>query len=376
MNQLLSPNVAPPAARAITRARPTGGVFSLLAVATLAATAAGAAEVFTETNSAAGNEILRFRSGDDGSGLTLATRTSTGGLGTDGGLGNQGAIALSGDGHRLFAVNAGSNDVSVFALGEHSLELVDRVPSGGTEPVSLALDGDLLYVLNAGGAGNISGFRVSAAGHLDAIPGSTRPLSAPAAGAAQVGFDREGEELVVTEKATNRIDLYIVADGLAQGPYVQASHGLTPFGFAFDRRDHLLVSEAHSNALSSYDLVEAAPGLALISGSVATQQIAACWVAIAGGGRFAYTTNTASGSVTGFRIERTGTLSSLTPGGQTAVTGGAPTDMAVSRDGRLLFVLTTGLGGVAALQVHADGSLTAAGSATGVPSSASGLAAR
>jgi 6-phosphogluconolactonase (cycloisomerase 2 family) len=350
----------------------------LIAGAALASTA-GAATVYSETNSASGNAIQIYQSAADGS-LTLASSVSTGGLGTGAGLGNQGALALSDGGRWLYAVNAGSNDISVFSVSDTGLTLVDRVSSGGTTPISLTAHDQLLYVLNSGDTGNITGFRTSFNGHLHAISDSTRALSSSTAGAAQVGFDRNGDALVVTEKATNRISTYSLDDDRPTGPIVHASNGMTPFGFAFDRRDTLLVSEAfggHANAaaLSSYDLDE--PGtLQLISGSVPAEQTAACWVVVARHGRYAYVTNTGSGTVTGYSVARSGALTRLTADGVSGVTGGGPTDAGASADGRTLFVLSPSIGQIVGFRVNEDGSLLKLGSALGAPATATGVVVR
>src|SRR5262245_47933706 len=210
----------------------------------LASSGALSATLYTETNSASGNQVQVYESTPDGI-PTLVAEVATGGLGSGAGLGSQGALALSSDHRLLFAVNAGSNDVSSFeVVGTHGLRLVSRVSAGGTAPISLSTHGDLLYVLNSGGTGNIAGFHIRHDGSLQAITGSSQPLSSAASGPAQVGFDRDGDTVVVTEKNTNKIVIYHVTDGRAGEPEVHASHGTTPFGFAFDRRDDLLVSEA------------------------------------------------------------------------------------------------------------------------------------
>ncbi len=360
-------------------------VAALAALATIAATAitsvSSAAVVYTETNSAAGNEVQIYRTATDGS-LTLTGAVATGGLGTDGGLGNQGAIVLTKNGRGLFAVNAGSDDLSAFAVTPRGLVWTDKISSGGTQPVSVTVHDNLLYVLNAGGSGNISGFHILANGRLKAIPHSTLPLSSAAAGAAQVEFDRDGDTLVVTEKATNKISVYSVDDyGVATGPVVLPSNGRTPFGFAFDRHNNLLVSEAFggapgASALSSYDLGEDPIALETISPSVPANQTAACWVVLARHGRFAYVTNTGSGTITGFRVDRSSALTRLTADGVTGVTGGNPLDAAVDRDTRTLFVLTPRLGQIVVFHVRADGSVVNVGSALGVAGNATGLVAR
>ena len=63
--------------------------------------------------------------------------------------------------HRLlFAVNAGSDSVSVFRVRGDRLGLADVDPSGGDFPASIAVFDDLVYVLNAGNNGRLQGFRV------------------------------------------------------------------------------------------------------------------------------------------------------------------------------------------------------------------------
>lgn len=214
--------------------------------------------VYALTNSAQANAVAVFRRDANGS-LDPAGTVPTGGRGNGQQLGSQGALA-GGSRRRLFAVNAGSNSVSVLQVTSDGLRLVETAPSGGTKPISLTVHGDLLYVLNAGGRGNIAGFRIGEGGELRAIAGSRRPLSTSAAGPAEAHFSPDGDLLVVTEKATNTIDTYRVRDdGVADGPVAHPSAGMTPFGFTFDRRGHLLVSEAFGgtpgqSAVSSYRL--------------------------------------------------------------------------------------------------------------------------
>src|SRR5215212_741791 len=204
-------------------------------------TTAAAGAVYALTNAAAGNSVVALDRDSDGT-LTAAGTYSTGGLGSGAGLGSQGALVLSHNNQWLFAVNAGSNDVSVFSVDHHGLRLADRVSSGGTMPISLTEDNNVLYVLNAGGSGNITGFSVGHNGHLSAISGSTQPLSGGATGPAQVQFSADGTLLAVTEKNTNMIDIYNVSkQGVAGGPGTHPSAGTTPFGFAFGKGGKLLV---------------------------------------------------------------------------------------------------------------------------------------
>src|SRR6476620_2760342 len=240
-------------------------------------------QVYSMSNATSGNSVLAYNRSADGS-LTYAASYPTGGLGTGGGLGNQGGIQLDESGKTLVVVDAGSNEVSSFRVnGDGSLTFADKVASGGTMPISVTISGNLVYALNAGGAGNISGFTLSSQGDLAPIAGSTRSLSTSASGPAEVSFDPSGKTLVVTEKNTNRLSTYSVdANGVAQGPTVTPAAGVTPFGFAFTNNGTLVVSEAfggaaNSSAVSSY--APAGDGWAVISASVPTTETSACWIA-------------------------------------------------------------------------------------------------
>lgn len=336
--------------------------------------------VFTLSNSAAGNAVLAFSRAADGS-LSPAGSFATLGNGTGAGLGSQGAVALSEDGRFLFAVNAASNSITSFAVDGATLSRVSTVASGGTLPISLTVHGDLLYVLNAGGVENITGFSVSTSGALSILAGSSRPLSGTGVQPAQVGFDPSGQRLVVTEKATNLIDVYAVtSSGYASGPVVNPSAGQTPFGFAFNQKGVLIVSEAFggavdASAVSSYTLGNGG-GLSVVSASVPTTETAACWVAVTRNGRFAYAANTGSASVTGFEV-RDSRLSILDADGRTGGTGTTPIDAAVSRNSQFLYTLTADSHAISAFAVRtSDGSLTDVAGAGGLPAGTVGLAAQ
>ena len=336
--------------------------------------------VFTLSNSAAGNAVIAFARGTDGT-LTPAGTFATQGNGTGAGLGSQGAVALSGDGLFLFAVNAASNSITSFAVDGTNLTRVSTVASGGTLPISLTTHGNLVYVLNAGGTENITGFSVDANGGLTVLPGSTRPLSGTGVGPAQVGFDPSGSWLVVTEKNTNLIDVYAVSSGgLTSAPVISPSAGQTPFGFAFNQRGVLIVSEAFgggidASAVSSYTFGTNG-ALSVVSASVPTTETAACWVAVTNNGKFAYAANTGSASVTGYRVDKA-SLSILNTDGKTGNTGTTPIDAAVSRNSQFLFTLTAGSHTISAFTVRQDdGSLSPVSGAAGLPVGTVGLAAK
>lgn len=332
--------------------------------------------VYVQTNQASGNEIAVFTRSADGT-LTLSDTVPTDGLGTGSGLGSQGSVILSNDGRLLFAVNAGSDEISVFHVDSSGLTLIDKVSSGGIRPTSLTLYKDLLYVLNAGGNGNITGFIVDQAGQLTALAGSTRPLSGNGTAPAQISFSKDGGMLVVTERATNMIVTYAVGnDGLASDPTAHPSSGITPFGFAFTQQGALIVSEAFggaplASAVSSYDVSNG--GLDVISGSVATGQTAACWIAVSKNGKFAYSTNAGSGSVSAYRVETDGKLSLVDGAAGITGDGTSPIDATVSNNGQYLYVLNGRTHNISAFAIQADGTLTSIGMFEGLPAGSAGI---
>lgn len=356
---------------------------------TIAAINLKSGAVYVLTNQVS-NAVAVFDRAPDGT-LTPAGMFSTGGAGnpipppgdspTDP-LASQGALALSNNNRLLFAVNAGSNEISSLSIGKDSLTLVDKVSSGGIRPISLSVHGDLLYVLNEGGTPNITGFTVGTTGKLIPLPGSTRPLiGGSMADPAQVSFSSDGALLVVTEKATNLIDVYVVgADGVAGPPVSNPSNGQTPFGFAFDQRNNLIVSEAfggapNASAISSYNAAFSGV-LSVVSDSVLDFQTAACWIVITDSGRYVYTTNTASGSVSSYELASSGALTLLNSVAANTGAMSSPIDMALTNGSRYLYVHAAGQQTVQGFRVEADGSLTPINGAGGVPIGAQGIAAR
>ena len=261
------------------------------------------------------------------------------------------------DGRRLFAVNAGSNTISLLRVAPSGPVLEDVASSRGVRPISVTSHGRLVYVLNAGGGAtpaNIAGFwrfggRPDPAAGLEpaAQRGAARPGADPVlARRAAARRHREGHEPIVT---------YAVGLlGYAGAPQVSPSAGQTPFGFAFDRpppphrlrglrrragRERALVVRARAGG-----------GVTPIDPNVATTETAACWVVVTGNGRYAYTTNTGSASVSGYAVGSDGDLTLLDADGKTATTGATPIDAALSHGSRFLYVLAGAAHEIDALQ--------------------------
>lgn len=321
--------------------------------------------VYTMTNDATDNHILIYDRAADGT-LDFAASVSTGGRGSGAGLGSQGAIILGAHGRRLFAVNAGSNEISSFVVENGELVLADSIGSGGVHPTSLTIHDDVLYVLNTGVAatatspavdGNITGFFVNSDGELRPIPRSTQSLGTGFLNPAEVQFDVDGDVLVVSERTPNLLATFTVdRHGLAHRAQTIATSGASPFGFGLTR-DTLVVSEPGSSATSSYHLRDDGQVTALTR-ALGAGQAAPCWVVISRDGHVAYVANTGGNSVSAYALDRRGNLSLVNATAALEAPGAGPADMALAHNGRFLYV-RNGNGTLSSYRVDDDGALSA-----------------
>ena len=162
-----------------------------------------------------------------------------------------------------------------------SLPAWDQINKHAFKIISGTENADLVYVLNAGGEGSITGFVKQHGCFLTPIEGSTVSLNitdgqnppfflvAPA----QIGFTPDGSHLVVLIKGRTEgsILLYPVdyTTGLLGEPTQTRSAGFTPFAFEFDGRGNLLVAEAFGTATR----IPAVQGPTLNAGSVSSYEI-------------------------------------------------------------------------------------------------------
>ena len=339
----------------------------------------GAHAVFVMTNAVGRNEVISFQRAADGS-LQEGRTFATGGRGTGGvtdPLESQGSLALSQDHSFLFAVNGGSGEISVFFVDGSKLLLVDKAVSGGAEPNAVAQHGNLVYVLNVGGSSNVVGFRLNARGQLRKIPNSTRFLTTNNSEAASLAFSPDGQFLVVTERATNNIDVFHVQDDGTLGPIVvNPSPDPGAFSVSFAPNGAALVSETgpaggnNASAISSYSVI-ANGTLSPISTGVATLGNANCWNAVTPNGQFVYVSNAGSSTISGFAISAAGRL---TPIGSTVVgtnpSGSTNLDITVSADGKFVYTLNSGTGTIGIFAIQSDGTLNSLGDAGGLSESA------
>src|SRR5215210_1377098 len=332
--------------------------------------------VFVQTNELNGNRIVVFERSGSGH-LTRAGSYATGGNGgiaapgtESDRLASQGSLVYD-EGHRLlFAVNAGSDSISLFRVRGDRLELTDVDGSGGDFPASIAVSGDLVYVLNSGDDGRLQGFRIHG-NHLHRLSGSSRSLGLAntdppnfLTSPGQIGFTPDGSKLVVTTKAIkSTIEVFDVRrDGrLSQTPVSNASATPVPFAFTFDPAGRLVSGEAGTSSVTTYML--GSDGRLTGPQSLSDGQVALCWIVRAG--EFYFVSNTGSNTLSGYRIDAAGRPSLVTPTGLVATTPAGPIDLAVS--GGFLYAQTGTAGTVEEFRIEATGTLTRIGSITGPP---------
>jgi 6-phosphogluconolactonase (cycloisomerase 2 family) len=350
--------------------------------------AAGA--VFAMTNATEGNEIVVYERFSNGT-LNRLRNVSTRGLGIGVDTDTQGPLRLSENNRYLYAVNPGSDNISVFEVDGTRLRFL-QIIDAGDQPLSLTISGNLLYVLDGSVAEQgIMGFRIANNGTLTPLPNSFRMLSSPIAVPGEIRFSPDGRVILVTHKTTNvlltpqnAIDAFTVGnDGYASAmPIRNASFGLRPFALAFRNDNRLVVVEAFNaapnmSAASSYQLNQDGT-LTVISGSVQSGQTDICWVVITDDGRFAFTANFGSGTISSFGFSNTGALTLINGTAASLGDMSQPVDISLSRNSRYLYQLLRGDGAVAAFRIENNGSLSPLGVVTGglpVGDGASGLAA-
>src|SRR5215210_7309354 len=272
--------------------------------------------VFVQTNELNGNRIVVFERSGSGH-LTRAGSYATGGRGgiaapgtESDRLASQGSLVYDERHRLLFAVNAGSDSVSTFRVEGTRLQLKDVTPSGGDFPASVAVRDDLVYVLNAGGTGILQGFEIRGH-HLRPLEGSARSLGLAntdppnfLTSPGQVGFTPNGRKVIVTTKASgSTIDVYRVRhDGrLSREAVRNPSATPVPFAFTFDSSDRLVVGEAGTSSVTTYEIRHR---MLANPQSRTDGQMALCWIVRAR--EFYYVANTGSNNVSGYRIDRDG----------------------------------------------------------------------
>jgi 6-phosphogluconolactonase len=332
--------------------------------------------VYVQTNDADVNEVVAFVRGTDGK-LDRLGAYPTGGKGSGTPhLPSQSSVVLSGG--RLYVTNAGSHDVTVFAVDDDQVAPLDRAASGGTAPRSVTVHGNRVFVLNTEGDANVSGFVLEDDKLVPA--GGTHALG-PGSDPAQVAVSPDGRTLLVTDRATDSIHAFaIAADGALTSHTAHSSAGATPYGFDVTADGVLVVTEAAGAqagkaSASSYRLGRPAE-LTAVSGPVGNTRSEVCWAVVTNDGRTAFVTNFADGTISSYEIRDDGAIVLREAVAATTVDGEPGIrDEALSADGRYLYALHADSGQVFGWEVGSDLALSPLGSANGLPLTAAGLAA-
>ncbi|HEX3298476.1 MAG TPA: beta-propeller fold lactonase family protein [Actinomycetota bacterium] len=362
-----------------------------VAVPTIAtATTPVVGHVYVNDNTTGTNTLGAFDQHSDGSLTPMAgSPFSAGGAGTGTIVGSQGSIQSTPDGNWVLAVDAGSNQISVLAVapdGSLTPAAGSPVSSGGIEPVSIAVHGDLVYAANKGNGStgsNYTGFTLSDDGRLTPLTNSTVSLP-PTALPGDILFNGTGKNLIgievgTTDPSTFLIDSFRVgADGrltaAAGSPFPAEAAG--PFGSEFSPTDphHLYVSNAHggtgNGSVSAFSVNPNAKLKSITGSPFADNQTAPCWVEISHDGRYLFTVNTGSTTISSYRILANGTLALI---GSTPFRGGVgigPFDARLDTTGTHLYVVDAAAAAVSGFAVSGGSLSELASSPTPLPTGA------
>lgn len=373
---------------------------------------AGEGAVYVLTNQASGNTVVALRRAEDGT-LIRVQEVSTGGLGSGPGitppplppgpgpdpLQSQDALIASADGHFLLAVNAGSNDISVLAITRQGLQLTDRISAGGVFPISVAIRKNLVYVLNEGGPSfspdtfpgeipSVTGFLLGFTGKLLMIPNSARSLGSFVGHPSDVVISPDGELLLVPETFANVMHVFHLGEDGRTGVHdILPSNSPTPAAFAFGH--HQLIAVTEVNTVSSAGGRRFAPNAASVSTyritdentlqsvsiSVPNHQTATCWIRFTPNGRFLYTVDSGTGTISAYQVSPKGEISLLPSTNIGGIRTGS-IDFDITADGRFLYVVSAFIGTVQGFRIEKDGSLTPVLRLAGFPISTQGIVAR
>jgi len=296
--------------------------FAIVGAVRTPAWSAGVTDIiWLESNSTAGNSILAFKNNGSGSPTFLGS-TPAGGIGVFdstfalGPFDSDQNLLVSPDGTLLFAVNSGSNSIAVFHITPDGLQAVEGSPfsSGGSDPVSLGLKGDILTVVNkdqdpAQNANlvqpNYTTFRVWPNGQLTAVEHSTvsvaygsSPSQALIASRAPVVFGADFlggllQSLRIDEDGRLRQNL---PQALPDFVFTGQTGGHQPLGMRTHPNLRILyvdITPISEIAVYRYD----ERGRLFFVGTVSDSGTAPCWTVVNHTGTRLYATNTGDNSI-------------------------------------------------------------------------------
>ena len=259
----------------------SAAIAAISASSSFAAQAAGPL-VATATNGA-NNQVLVY----DTTGKLVATLPTQG---EGGAAGNAGGLTYGFE--HLAVVNFGSSNVTVFEHdADHSNFIVSQIVPAASNPLSVALSADHLYIL---GTKTIESHRIDTHG-IDPRADGIASLVLADGSAAQVGVLTR--ELVIAEKnnviETVKLDASGAVTGATSAVANIPANVNAPFGLA-TRGNDAYVTIAHANEIS---LVR---NDAVLATTPSNTQHAPCWATL--DGPFLFTANAASGTVSRYAV--------------------------------------------------------------------------
>jgi len=331
-------------------------------------------------NAATNRVVAYLRSATTGK-LTLIGAYGTTGTGSRSFILSQGGLGIDATQRFLYACNPGSNDISVMEIDPKTgaLSYRSKVPSGGTMPVSLAVQGSpgsgLVVVANSpltGAGSTYVSFRMNADGSLKRLCGTSGLPACRKANpvTTQVLFSNDGKLMVGVTGAhttSGAVTVYSVstATGVLTPTAVHADPTRSPYGGQFRPGtaagvNHLIMSDVGPDLGN-----EGADAYIVTATSIAaypkviTGEQDACW-AVARADGAAWVINTSAGSITLMNFDAAGRLR-LPAGSDGTEPEGAfdnlPSEAALSPDGGYLYVINNKRVG-ASIQMFRTGDTT------------------
>jgi 6-phosphogluconolactonase len=276
----------------------------------------------------------------------------TGGNGTTAIQGSQAhAVVVNGD--FLYAVNSGSDSFSTFRVGSDGRPVwLATTPSNGVRPVSIAVHGNLLFVLNQGiPAGDdggpinafVKGFVIGPDGLASPIPDATFEFDSEDM-PSDVFFTGNGLRLAVMKSGANAISTFRVASSGELSDNESISVGSQPVGGAATSRlpwtgFAAVVEDPGAASVVSFFAKETPLLIVSQYFPPANTDIDPCWAVTNVAGDRLWTSNFKPRSLSLYSVNAESQLEFLTRWEPTSNTGPGSLDVEVSADGRFLYRL-------------------------------------
>lgn len=321
----------------------------------------------TRERNARGEGISVFKVNAEGDELSLVQLVPD--------LVNPSYLCLNGYGTRLYSVHGDGHEVSVFSVAQNdgTLQFMQRQECGGLNPVHLALDPTEKFLIVSDHLGEKGGtlavLPVNDDGRLGSVcqriklPGTPGPhrKEQPHAKPHFNPFDPSGRFVVVPDKGLDRVFVFRFQDGQltpaeipwmtcreGAGPRHIAFHPTAPYAYVINELDSTVVAcsfDVESGALEAKQVLSSLP-------ETFTGNSRASEIAVSRDGHMLYASNRGSDSIAVFQIDvETGWLRFIEAIPSNGMT---PRFFALTPDGAHMFVLNEDSDCIVAFAVDAQ----------------------